>query len=130
MSRLAWVDVKRGTWSARATLDKFYVDSDHEALFVALVCRLGVKRSRTLLERTRRSLESPTPPKSPKKSGRPKQRRGFAAMKPKLASEISSMGGRAAHAAGKAHRYTKEEAAAAGRKGGFATAKRRKTEHG
>ena len=32
--------------------------------------------------------------------------------------EIASMGGRAAHAKGTAHQWTKEEAAAAGRKGG------------
>ena len=47
-----------------------------------------------------------------------KQPRGFATMDPKRRSEISSMGGRAAHAAGGAHEWTSAEAAAAGRKGG------------
>jgi uncharacterized protein len=47
-----------------------------------------------------------------------KKLRGFAAMSPERAREIRSMGGKKAHAIGTAHQYTKEEAAAAGRKGG------------
>lgn len=50
----------------------------------------------------------------------PKKRRGFAAMDPKRVSEIASIGGRAAHAAGTAHEFTQDEAREAGRKGGFA----------
>ena len=51
---------------------------------------------------------------------------GFAAMDKNRAREISSMGGKAAHACGRAHKFTREEARAAGRKGGLAMhAKRR-----
>jgi general stress protein YciG len=39
--------------------------------------------------------------------------------------EISSIGGRAAHAGGHAHRFTSEEARAAGRKGGSAISRDR-----
>lgn len=46
--------------------------------------------------------------------------RGFAAMNPERVKEIASRGGKAAHEAGTAHRFTKEEASAAGRKGGSA----------
>jgi general stress protein YciG len=42
--------------------------------------------------------------------------RGFAAMSPEKKREIAGMGGRAAHAAGRAHQFTTEEARAAGRK--------------
>jgi general stress protein YciG len=41
-------------------------------------------------------------------------------MTPEQRQRISSMGGRAAHAQGKAHVFTTEEAKAAGRKGGHA----------
>jgi general stress protein YciG len=60
--------------------------------------------------------------------GEIKQRRprGFAAMDPKLVSELAKRGGKAAHRAGTAHQFTSEEARVAGRKGGQAThAKRR-----
>ncbi len=47
--------------------------------------------------------------------------RGFAAMKDRAqVSEIARKGGKAAHAAGTAHKFTSEEARAAGRKGGLA----------
>jgi hypothetical protein len=42
--------------------------------------------------------------------------RGFAAMSPEKKKEIASMGGRAAHACGRAHQFSSEEARAAGRK--------------
>jgi general stress protein YciG len=59
---------------------------------------------------------------------RPKQRRGFAAMDPRLVAEIASKGGKAAHAAGTAHEFTSDEARTAGRKGGLAPhTKRRAT---
>jgi len=58
--------------------------------------------------------------------GQPGQRRGFAAMDSKRVSEISALGGRAAHARGTAHEYSKREAEQAGRKGGFSTAKNRR----
>jgi general stress protein YciG len=49
-----------------------------------------------------------------------KQRRGFAAMSREKVLEISSKGGKAAHAAGTAHQFTTEEARVAGKKGGTA----------
>lgn len=63
--------------------------------------------------------EAPPPP-------RPKQRRGFAAMDPRLVAEIASKGGKAAHAAGTAHEFTADEARSAGRKGGLAPHTRRR----
>ena len=59
---------------------------------------------------------------------KPKSRRGFAAMDPKLVSEISRKGGKAAHTAGTAHEFTSEEAREAGRKGGRATHAKRKAQ--
>jgi general stress protein YciG len=53
--------------------------------------------------------------------------RGFAAMEPKLVSELAKRGGRAAHRAGTAHQFTSDEARVAGRKGGMATHAKRKT---
>lgn len=47
-------------------------------------------------------------------------RRGFASMTPERRKEIARMGGKSAHALGVAHRFTVEEARAAGRKGGLA----------
>jgi len=49
-----------------------------------------------------------------------KKPRGFAAMDPAKVAEIASKGGKASHAAGTAHQFTKEEAQAAGKKGGAA----------
>ena len=46
----------------------------------------------------------------------PRRLRGFAAMTPEKKREIAGMGGRAAHAAGRAHRFSSEEARAAGKK--------------
>lgn len=45
-------------------------------------------------------------------------KRGFAALDPEKQREIARLGGRAAHAQGKAHEFTSEEAKVAGRKGG------------
>jgi general stress protein YciG len=57
---------------------------------------------------------------------RPHKPRGFAAMDRSLVSAIARKGGKAAHEAGTAHEFTREEARQAGRKGGQAThAKRR-----
>lgn len=58
---------------------------------------------------------------------RPKARRGFAAMSPEKQREIASLGGKAAQANGNAHRWTGEDAAAAGRKGGSASQASRRT---
>jgi len=49
-----------------------------------------------------------------------KRRRGFALLSPERRQEIASQGGQAAHACGRAHRFTAEEARAAGRRGGLA----------
>ena len=46
--------------------------------------------------------------------------RGFASMDRNKQREIASKGGRAAHKKGAAHEWTREEAQAAGRKGGLA----------
>jgi general stress protein YciG len=53
-------------------------------------------------------------------------RRGFAAMSPDVLRSISSRGGRSAHKLGVAHRFTSAEAADAGRKGGHASAAKRR----
>jgi general stress protein YciG len=50
----------------------------------------------------------------------PKQRRGFAAMSPEQHRAIARLGGLTAQRDGKAHRFSSEEARAAGRKGGQA----------
>ncbi len=65
-------------------------------------------------------------PVEPAPTPAPKKRRGFAVMDPKRVSEIASKGGKAAHAAGTAHEFSREEAREAGRKGGYATHARRK----
>lgn len=49
-----------------------------------------------------------------------KQDRGFASMNREQQAKIASLGGKAAHAKGTAHKFTSEEARAAGRKGGVA----------
>lgn len=55
-------------------------------------------------------------------------KRGFAAMDRERVRAISSMGGKAAHAAGTAHRFSSEEASAAGRKGGLTSHARRRAQ--
>ena len=47
-------------------------------------------------------------------------KRGFASMDPLRQREIASLGGKAAHASGKAHEFNSAEAREAGRKGGRA----------
>jgi len=53
--------------------------------------------------------------------------RGFAALTTEQRKEIASQGGRAAHAGGNAHQFTKEEASAAGKKR-HANAQRRRAD--
>jgi uncharacterized protein len=48
----------------------------------------------------------------------PKSNRGFASMETNKQRGIASKGGKAAHAQGRAHEFTVEEARSAGRKGG------------
>jgi general stress protein YciG len=55
-----------------------------------------------------------------------KRGRGFAGMNKERQREISSQGGKAAHAAGTAHEFDKEEARAAGKKGGAASGRKRR----
>ncbi len=50
-----------------------------------------------------------------------KQDRGFASMDPEKQRRIASKGGKAAHAKGRAHEWTVDEAREAGRKGGSAS---------
>ena len=61
--------------------------------------------------------QSSSTPDKPTQKPRP---RGFAAMNPDRVREISRLGGKAAHQKGVAHEFTREEAQAAGRKGGLA----------
>ncbi len=56
---------------------------------------------------------------------KPKSRRGFASMSPEKRSKIASIGGKAAHAQGRAHEYSSDEARIAGRLGGKAVSKDR-----
>lgn len=56
-----------------------------------------------------------------------KSRRGFAAMSPERQREIASQGGRAAHQQGVAHEWNKDEARAAGKKGGQVSGFKRKS---
>lgn len=66
------------------------------------------------------------PSDAPAEAQRARKPRGFAAMDRSLVSAIARKGGKAAHEAGTAHEFTREEAREAGRKGGQAThAKRR-----
>jgi uncharacterized protein len=59
----------------------------------------------------------------------PKRRRGFALADPRV-REWARMGGAAAQARGTCHRWTPEEARAAGRLGGLATRKKREQRGG
>ena len=55
-----------------------------------------------------------------------KKPRGLAALTSERRREIASKGGQAAHAQGKAHRFTSEEAQAAGQRGGKISRRRNK----
>ena len=52
--------------------------------------------------------------------------RGFASMDPEKQREIASKGGKAAHAQGRAHEFSSDEARNAGRKGGEVVSQDRK----
>ncbi len=58
-----------------------------------------------------------------------KAKRGFACMDPETRRQIASAGGKSAHARGKAHQFTSEEARQAGRKGGKVCQERGKAHH-
>ena len=55
----------------------------------------------------------------------PKQRRGFAAFDKERMRQVASSGGKSAHAAGLANRFTSEKAREAGKKGGAVTSANR-----
>ena len=57
---------------------------------------------------------------------KPRKPRGFAAMNKDRVREIASLGGKAAHQAGTAHEFTKEEARQAGKLGAKAVHEKRK----
>jgi len=65
--------------------------------------------------------EPVTEPTRPVEEAPKKLRRGFAVIDPERRREISSRGGKAAHATGHAHKFTQEQAREAGRKGGMAS---------
>lgn len=74
--------------------------------------------------------QTETTAKEAEKTGEtPRKRRGFAAMDPRLVSELASRGGKAAQRAGTAHRFSSDEARIAGRKGGIATGEKRRQSH-
>ncbi len=60
--------------------------------------------------------------------GQKKAHKSFATMTAKRRREVSSMGGKAVHAAGKAHNWNSETAAIAGRKGGLRHSKEHMSE--
>ena len=62
------------------------------------------------------SLNAATTTESSASQATERRLRGFAAMSPEKKKEIASMGGRAAHACGRAHQFSSEEARAAGKK--------------
>lgn len=43
--------------------------------------------------------------------------KGFASLSPEKRKQVAALGGKAAHASGKAHKWTHEEAVLAGKKG-------------
>lgn len=55
-----------------------------------------------------------------------KKPHGLACVSPERRRQIAAMGGKAAHARGTAHKWTREEAAVAGRKGGTISRRGRK----
>lgn len=57
---------------------------------------------------------------------RAKRPQGFAAISPERRREIAAAGGRAAHARGTGHRFSPQEAADAGRRGGQSVARDRR----
>ncbi len=57
-------------------------------------------------------------------------KRGFASMDKARLREIASMGGKKAHALGRAHQWTQEEAAEAGKIGGSRNSENRRLQRG
>jgi len=63
-------------------------------------------------------------------SDQPKQRRGFALLSRERRKAIASLGGKASHAKGTGHTWTKEEASRVGRLGGLTSTARKKAARG
>jgi|ERR1044071_4485744 general stress protein YciG len=76
---------------------------------------------------SRDTIPSPPPPVT--QETEPPKRRGFASMSSEERRRIASLGGKAAHAQGKGHQFTPEEAREAGRKGGTAVRRKLGAEH-
>jgi general stress protein YciG len=74
------------------------------------------------VEGSKKHLTQPIAPDS-----KPRSRRGFAGMDPALVRKLASKGGRAAHEQGTAHEFTSDEAKTAGRLGGIAPHRPRRT---
>ena len=55
------------------------------------------------------------------------KKRGFASLSPERKREVASKGGKKSHELGTAHKFTPEEAAIAGRKGGSISRRRPKS---
>jgi uncharacterized protein len=70
----------------------------------------------------------PDAPPTPADGEAPRRQRGFAAMDRSLVQSIARKGGKAAHATGRAHEFTSEEARVAGHKGGKASHARRRAQ--
>ncbi|RZK32441.1 MAG: general stress protein [Hymenobacter sp.] len=66
-------------------------------------------------------IEKTTRPAARANNGTKKSLRGFASMDKETKQRIASEGGKASQAGGLGHKWTKEEAQAAGRKGGIAS---------
>ena len=64
-------------------------------------------------------------PNEPKPEQNPKQRRGFAILKPEVRREIARQGGKAAHSNGTANKWNSDTARAAEKTGGSKTARDR-----
>jgi hypothetical protein len=58
------------------------------------------------------------------------KKKGFGLLSPEQRREISSRGGKAAHAHGNGHEFTSEEAKIAGKLGGMAVARKRREREG
>ena len=70
-------------------------------------------------EKPQEEVTLPAPP--------PKKRRGFAAMDRSVVRALARKGGVAAHEKGTAHRFSRDEAREAGKKGGLAPHRKRGT---
>jgi general stress protein YciG len=77
-------------------------------------------------EEAEANAERQSSPPSSAASAPASRRRGFAAMDESRQREIASKGGRAAHEKGTAHEFTRDEARAAGKKGGEVVSQNRR----